>query len=595
MRKTVQPIMIVALLAVLSLLPWVGVKAYYISFFFLIFMYVSIAEAWNIIGTSGYLSFGHASFFGIGAYTTAVLLSKLGWNPFLTAPLGGLIAGVFALLVGYPCLRLRGPYFALITLVLNLALIVVMLNFTWTGSTVGLWLSTLPFKPATNRAVFYEVMLFLCVVILFTTHRLWMSKLGRGLVAVREDEDMAMTLGINTTRVKIKAFVLSAVLTAIVGGIYSYYRTYVHPELMFDVNISILAVLMAVFGGTRYWQGPAVGAVVLTLVSDQLTQRIGSEVAQIIYGLLFVLVILFLPEGIMGLFRFGRKKATPSPKMVTEPPNTTELKAMSPRFVQASSWNVNGPSGAKGDGEIIIDVQGVSKRFGGLQALSDISFKVKRGEVLGLIGPNGAGKTTLFNVITGFYNPDSGKIRYLGRDITGLKSYRIAELGIGRTFQIVRSFPHLTVLENVAVGCLYGGKATSRNAALGQAAEILDFCGLSHKGMQLARNLTLAEKKRVEISRALSIQPRVLLLDEVFAGLNDVEVNEAIELVRKMVEVRGITVVMIEHVMTAIMNCSHRIIALDYGKVIAEGSPQEIAQNPMVIEAYLGADHVGNT
>ncbi|MBC7253732.1 MAG: branched-chain amino acid ABC transporter ATP-binding protein/permease [Actinobacteria bacterium] len=588
-RKFTRALAVVALFIVLAALPWLGTKSYYISFFFLMFMYVSLAEAWNVIGTTGYLSFGHASFFGLGAYTTAMLLSKLGWNPFLTAPLGGLLAGAFAFLVGYPCLRLRGPYFALITLVLNMALIVAMLNFEWTGSTVGLWLSTLPFKPATSRAVFYEVMLLLTAAILYTTYRMWNSRLGRGLVAVREDEDMAMTLGINNTRVKMQAFVLSAAMTGMVGGIYSFYRTYVHPDLMFDINISILVVLMAVFGGTRYWQGPAVGAVILTVVSDQLTQRIGSEISHIIYGLLFILVILFLPEGIMGLLgRIGRKRA---PGGSQESPKSEVDKTASPPSVGLNLCAEDQNNGHQGENGVILEVRKVSKRFGGLQALSDVSFQVRKGETLGLIGPNGAGKTTLFNVITGFYKPENGNILFSNREITGLAPHEIARLGIGRTFQIVRCFPHLTALENVAVGCLYAGRAGSRSEALEQAAEILDFCGMLSKGNHPAGKLTLSEKKRLEIARALSIRPQILLLDEVFAGLNEVEVVEAAELVRRMVEERGITVIMIEHVMTAVMKCSSRLIVLDYGKVIAEGSPQEIVENPAVIEAYLG---VGN-
>jgi len=236
---------------------------------------------------------------------------------------------------------------------------------------------------------------------------------------------------------------------------------------------------------------------------------------------------------------------------------------------------------------ILLQVQGVSKRFGGLQALQNVTFDLPEAQILGLIGPNGAGKTTLFNTINGVYKPDSGRIIFRGQDVTGRKPYRLAKMGMARTHQIVRPLNELTVRENVMVGACFGHE----NQPLGQAAsiadEVLGFVGLAARSDQLAGSLNVAQKKRLEMARALAARPYLLLLDEVLAGLNPSEIDGMIQTVLKIRE-EGVTILMIEHVMKAVMNVSDRIIVLDYGQQIAEGSPHEIANDPRVIEAYLG-------
>lgn len=234
--------------------------------------------------------------------------------------------------------------------------------------------------------------------------------------------------------------------------------------------------------------------------------------------------------------------------------------------------------------------EGVTKRFGGLLALQGLDFELRKGEIVGLIGPNGSGKTTLFDVVSGFHLPDRGAVFLSGKRIDGLKPYRIAKLGIGRTFQIVRPLAHLTALENVAIGVLYGrmGGRNMQKARV-RALEVLDFTGLRARSGEIAANLSLAERKRLEVARALATQPDVLLLDEVFAGLNQVEIEEGIDLVGRIQKSYGITIFMIEHVMKAIMRTCHRIIAIHHGEKIAEGSPEKVANHPDVIEAYLGS------
>ena len=239
------------------------------------------------------------------------------------------------------------------------------------------------------------------------------------------------------------------------------------------------------------------------------------------------------------------------------------------------------------DQRLILQVQSISKHFGGLQALSHITFSLPQGQILGLIGPNGAGKTTLFNVINGIYSPEQGHVIYRDKDITGWKPYWVSRLGLARTHQIVQPLNELTVLHNVMVGACFGHEHRSLKQAQTIADEVLAFLGLDKWRDSLAASLNIAQKKRLELARALAARPTLLLLDEVLAGLNPTEIAQMIEVVRQIRE-QGVTILIIEHVMHALMNVSDRVIVLDYGEQIAEGTPKEVANNPQVIEAYLG-------
>jgi branched-chain amino acid transport system permease protein len=294
----------------LALFPVLKPDVYYLSALFTLFMYAALACGWNVFGGyTGYMNFGHAAFFGIGAYTSALLLVKCGLSPFYTAILGGVLAAVLAAIISWPCLRLRGPYFVLVTFCLGLAVRVVVINLEFTGSSQGLWLKLLPGGIFAIRAIFYEIMLAIMLLTILIAIWIEKSKFGLGLRSIRQDEDSAETQGVNATQLKIWAFIISAFLAGIVGGIYAYYRSYIHPDFIFDVSISILVVLMSLLGGPYSWVGPIIGASIVVIINEFLTAYagVGAEISRIIYGLILVIVIMYLPNGLIGLFN---KKGT---------------------------------------------------------------------------------------------------------------------------------------------------------------------------------------------------------------------------------------------------------------------------------------------
>lgn len=297
---------------VLALFPLVQPPVYFLSFIYSIFLYVCVASSWNLIGGyAGYLSFGHVAFFGIGAYSTALIsgtfhLSAVG--TILSSIPAGAIAALIAIMVGYPCLRLRGPYFAVITLCFAFVVHLTVQNLSILGGADGLWLKAMDAPIETSRSVLYELMLLLMVVTVAVSIRINRSKFGAGLRAIKEDEEVAQTMAINAPRLKIQAFALSAFFPGVAGGVHAYYLTYIHPSIVFDVNMSILIVLMALFGGGASWLGPVIGATLLSVVNELLSTFVKAELARIIYGSLFVVVIIFLPNGITQLFKkFGSK------------------------------------------------------------------------------------------------------------------------------------------------------------------------------------------------------------------------------------------------------------------------------------------------
>ena len=281
-------------------LPLIRPPAYYLSFFFKVFLYIILAESWNLIGGfAGYLSFGHVAFFGIGTYTSAMLFHHFSLSPFIGAIPAGFMAASVALIIGYPCLRLRGPYFAVITLCFAFVVDLIVKNWGFLGGSEGIHLKLVQTDIQLSRSIFYEIFLGLATLTVLYVRHVEHSKFGMGLASVREDEEVAQTLCIDTAGLKVKAFILSAFFPGVAGGIYAYYISYIHPDIVFDINISILIVLMALFGGGKSWRGPLLGAVFLTIVNELLSVFIKPEIARVIYGAMFMAVIIFMPDGMV--------------------------------------------------------------------------------------------------------------------------------------------------------------------------------------------------------------------------------------------------------------------------------------------------------
>ncbi|MDI9569568.1 MAG: branched-chain amino acid ABC transporter permease [Pseudomonadota bacterium] len=301
------PLIAAAIVVVmLAAFPFLSPEVYYLSFMFSVFMYVILASSWNLIGGyAGYLSFGHAAFFGIGAFATAKMAALFELPPVLTilaAIPAGAIAALVAIVIGYPCLKIRGPYFAVVTLCFAFVVDLAVKNIEWLGGAEGIWMRIMDVQEKLSRSIMYEVMLILMVATLAVAWWVGRSRLGAGLRAVRADEEVAETMAIPTANIKIQAFVLSAFFPGVAGGLFAYYLTYIHPDVVFSINISILIVLMAMFGGGGTWLGPIIGAVILTMVNEGLSTFARAEIARIIYGTLFIVVTIFMPDGILHFF-----------------------------------------------------------------------------------------------------------------------------------------------------------------------------------------------------------------------------------------------------------------------------------------------------
>lgn len=310
LRDNVGSLVLLALLVTaFAAYPLTGPSAYGMTIAFAVVMHASLAVAWNILGGySGYLSFGHVAFLGVGGYTTALLQINLGWSPIWSAPMGALVAALVAVAVGYPCLRLRGPYFAVVTLVVSLGVGVLVLNMPFIGAREGLFMTRAGDTPFEGWAILLGLMLVIFVITSLAALGIENSRMGYGLMAIREDEEVAGTQAVPTTKLKLQALTLSAGLTGLVGGIYAWSRVYLEPASIFDVNVSVLIVLFALFGGRRRWYGPVIGAAVITLAREFLTIRAGEGIAQILFGAMLVLVILFLPDGLIGPKRSAERE-----------------------------------------------------------------------------------------------------------------------------------------------------------------------------------------------------------------------------------------------------------------------------------------------
>ena len=568
--------------ALLASVPWLDLPAFYESFLYLICSWMVLALSWNILsGYSGYFSFGHGAFFGIGMYATANLSVKLHW-PFLwTLPAAAALAALLGLGLGAVVFRVkavRGELFALLTLAVTFVVGTVVLNTPIDGGP-GIFLNAvkIPALGPTPSASMYLMALAAAVLTLLIAHQIYVSRLGLGLFAIHDDEDVAEVMGVPTYRYKLLAFSVSCALAGLAGGIHALFVSYVTAGETFTIVVPLTVVLMSVLGGTRHWAGPAVGAVFITGLLYFFTAGNNPVAGKAAVGVILVVVILFMPNGIMG-YVLKRKHGKAS--------DSTSAPAEGAEAGAESELPVTGRSESASKLPLL-EVRGLTKAFTGVVAVDALNLQVFSGEILGLLGPNGSGKSTFINVVSGHFPLTSGEIFLEGRALHGLPAHRIAQAGVARTYQIPRPFAHLTVLQNVALVAMFGGESLTHQQATKEAASWLAFTGLSDKAHALPDELNLHQRKFLELTRALAGRPRLVLLDEVLSGLTPGEINEAIALIRK-IRARGATIVFVEHVMPAVMALADRVAVLNHGKLIAVGLPQEVMQNPEVVKAYLG-------
>jgi branched-chain amino acid transport system permease protein len=566
-------IVVVAIAAYVAL-AWLIPDRYYQLIFTIILIWAAVGVAFNLFsGYSGLLSFGHASFFGLGAYTVALLFVQAGISPWIGIVVAAVVGVVAGVLIGFPTFRLRGHYFALAMLAYPLVLLYL---FQWLGfQEVSLPMvrdAPAAYMQFADTRVYILIAGVLLAIALAINLYVARSRFGLSLLAIKQNEPAAMAAGINPLGWKLKAIMLSASITAVAGGLYAVVQLIVTPESVFGMLVSSRALIVTLFGGIGTVAGPVVGSLILIPLGEILHVQLSHVlpgIQGVVLGIAIIAVVLLAPEGVLPyvMRRLRRKGATEAGALLLD----------STPYVREA----NAPIAAAP----LLEVRDIAVRFGGLQALSKVTFDVIPSEILGIIGPNGAGKTTLFNILNGFIRPTQGSVRFQGQEIVGKPAYGICRAGIGRTFQIVRPFAGLSVLRNVVVGAF--AHEHDEAAAYAEARNALERVGLASRANVLGGNLTTVELRLMELARALASRPKLLLLDEILAGLGAGEVEHmlrAIAAIRK----QGVAIVIIEHTMHAMVRLADRLVVLDHGEAIATGDPATVINLPHVIEAYLG-------
>lgn len=584
-----------------------------------------------LMGLAGQVSLGQAAFFAIGAYTHAILLQKFEL-PGPVAAAGGVAAAMLAaLLIGLPMLRLRGHYLALATLGLGFIVMIAVREWEFTGRTTGIYGYGRPEVfgvPIDNNGLFFWFVAPFVLIGLVLALNLTRSRAGRALSAVNDSELAAESLGVNTYALRVKVFTLSAGFAGLGGVFYAYQVQIVSPQVA-EFHVSVELLLMVVLGGLGSVWGAVAGAFLVELLSEGLRDLIPAiipgatgEVQLIGYGLVLILVIILLPGGLYQVVKSAwaaitRRRADapakPSPSadsgsgdvptrafggLTGEAPAGAD--AVESSDAAASDARIPTVSTPVAAGEPILVVSGLTKRYGGVVAVDDVTLTVPAGQIMGLIGPNGAGKTTCFNMITGAIAPTSGTVRFLGEEIQGRKPHVGAEAGLTRTFQNLQVFSSTDVVGNVYMGRYRKGRAGILRGMFGLqgreqyaheeiARDILDSMRLGDVAGLAAGDLPFGRQRMMEVCRALAAEPALLLLDEPMAGLSGSERELLAQLLRSLRDA-GLTIVLVEHDVAQVMALADSVAVLDDGVLIAHGDPESVRNDPAVIVAYLGTD-----
>jgi branched-chain amino acid transport system permease protein len=618
----------VALVALPALRHAIDFPMFYLIFLSGILFWAAQSTSWNILsGYSGYFSFGQGAFFGVGVYTMAVLFGRHGMSWWVAALAAGIASMLLGLAIGTIAFRLRslrGEIFALLTLAVPFILASVARLSKAIDGGQGIVIPV-PEAPAFLNQFQEFIFVVSGVVALFAltvAYVMQRTRYGWALFTIRDDEDVAEGLGVPTFLHKMIAIGVTGLIAGVSGAVAALQLGFVSVEGTFNLDVPLFVIVMSVLGGRGHWAGPMVGAIYVYTLQNRLASGGFEGWSLIVLGVILILVMLLAPQGLMAGFR---RRPWQSAGVfvvfflglwlsgVTSDPVTALAVALGVTaviaFIPGGKKQPESDAGELTEhhvpiedeqvidataGQPLLVAEDVVKAFGGVRALRGVSMTVHQGELVGLVGPNGSGKTTLVNLISGAFAPTSGCISLDGSGIIGSRPHRIAHLGIARTYQIPRPFMSLTVRDNVAMAIMFGREPLGLDASRAAAAEYLDLVGLGGRAGAFPGEINLHQRQLLEMARAIATRPSLLLLDEALAGLNPVEIDSAVEVVRR-IRRSGVSIVLVEHLLRVVNQLATRIVVLDQGLVLAEGDPAVVMRDPAVVKAYLGrqADAAG--